>query len=107
MVQLWKRGRELMAQGRDDVWGDHSDTQDPHWEFVRIDKRLYQLLHRDLHQVSVFDRALFDGDFKPLPMPAYVQARWSVAHPDFNGWRSAQETAKALDAALQARRNGR
>jgi hypothetical protein len=86
MVALYRRGCELKRRKR----GKESD------EFIAIDKKLnWGLLGRDPHQVSVF--ANLRGD-----PPAYMQARDSPAWPDFNGWRSGQESQRRLQAAVRA-----
>jgi hypothetical protein len=100
MIQLWEQGRALMAEGHDDVWGDHSEDDDPHWDFVRVDKRLnWTLLKRAPHEISVFNRGL--GEAYDEAMPDYMQARCTIAHPDLYGWYSAQRMAKELEAAAR------
>jgi hypothetical protein len=64
MLHLFKRGQQLMAEGRDDV-GDDSAEAD---EFRAIGKRLnITLLRKGWHEVSVLDPML-DG-----PMPDYME----------------------------------
>jgi hypothetical protein len=77
---------------------DHPDDNDPHWEFVRIDKRLnWMLLKRAAHEVSVFHRGL--GEHLDAPMPGYMAKQPG----NFNGWRSAQRIAVALETARSFR----
>jgi hypothetical protein len=93
MIELFRRGRELQAEGYDDV-----DAKGPEAdEFKRINKRLcWVLLKRDLHMVSVFDPGL--GEHFDAPMPGYMTKQ----PDDLYGWRSAQATALALQDALDA-----
>jgi hypothetical protein len=88
ILELFRRGRELVAQGYDDVWADHPDDS-PHWEFVRIDKRLCALLQRPPHMVSIFED--LSG-----PVPDYMRQRDMPNDPDFNGWESGRELQQRL-----------
>jgi hypothetical protein len=82
MADLYQRGLKLMEMR----------SERAHDEFVAIAKRLeWTLLKRDPHMVSVFED--LDGD-----PPEYMRARDSLAHPDFNGWRSGQELKRLLEA---------
>jgi hypothetical protein len=88
MVELFRRGREILAEGSGEDEGPR------HREFLDIDKRLnWTLLKRDPHEVSVLD------DLRGDP-PAYMRARNSAAKPDFNGWFSGRELQRQLQAAL-------
>jgi hypothetical protein len=84
MTDLYARGIKLRRMR----------SEAAHDEFVQVSKRLnWTLLRREPHEVSIFDD--LSGE-----MPAYMQARCSLAHPDFNGWLSGRELQKRLKAAL-------
>ena len=77
MIELFRRGREILAEGGDEKWEDEGGRLR---EFLDLSKRLdWTLLRRAGHEVSVLDD--LDGD-----PPAYMRARNNPAFPDFNGW---------------------
>jgi hypothetical protein len=57
----------------------------------------WSLLKRAPHEVSVLD----DLDREPR---AYIRARNTPSHPDFNGWFSGRALQQALRTALDAGR---
>jgi hypothetical protein len=99
MVELYKRGRELQAQGHDKARPEWGDDDHPYWQFRDIRKRLDWTLLDRVGQCSVFDDF---GDEEP----DYMARRSDPAHPDFCGWHSGRRLQQALEAALAAQDKG-
>jgi hypothetical protein len=93
MVELYRRGCEILAEGSDDRWEEEGGRRG---EFLGISKRLNWTLLKRVGDVSVFDYVRGEP-------PGYIKARNSAAHPDFNGWYSGRELQRQLQAALEAR----
>lgn len=86
MIELYRRGRALQAAGVIEA-GARRD------EYLQIMRRLdWVLLRRAPHMVSVLDPEL--GENFDAEAPPHM-----ARHGDVNGWHSAQETARALQAA--------
>jgi hypothetical protein len=92
MVELYRRGCEILAKGGDDIWEEEGGRRR---EFLDISKRLNWTLLKRVGDVSVFE------DLKGEP-PGYMKAHNSAAHPDFNGWYSGRELQRQLQAAVEA-----
>jgi hypothetical protein len=65
MLELFKRGLEILAAGADEIWGDEGGRRE---EYLAISRRLnWVLLRQPIHAVSVLDPEL-DGE-----MPGYME----------------------------------